>query len=78
MGTTERSRRVKNLDVDEERLAEAKRLGFNLSRADKDGLQAAIRQAPIDAWLTENVAAIESSNGWVEKHGLPLARHRQF
>jgi post-segregation antitoxin (ccd killing protein) len=29
-------------------------------------------------WLNENRTAIESSNAWVEKHGLPLARFRQF
>lgn len=78
MGTTERSRRATNLTLDEELLTEAKRLGVNLSRAAEDGLQAAVRQARIDAWMNENAAAIESSNGWVEKHGLPLAHHRQF
>ena len=78
MGTTERSRRATNLTLDEELLTEAKRLGVNLSRAAEDGLQAAVRQARIDAWMNENGAAIESSNAWVEKHGLPLARHRQF
>ena len=78
MGTTERSRRAANLTLDEELLAEAKRLGVNLSRAAEDGLQAAVRQARIDAWMNENAAAIESSNGWVEKQGLPLAHHRQF
>ncbi|MEO0622260.1 MAG: type II toxin-antitoxin system CcdA family antitoxin [Pseudomonadota bacterium] len=78
MGTTERSRRATNLTLDEELLADAKRLGVNLSRAAEDGLQAAVRQARIDEWMNENAAAIESSNGWVEKRGLPLARHRQF
>jgi len=29
-------------------------------------------------WLHDNKAALESSNEHVEKHGLPLARHRQF
>jgi hypothetical protein len=29
-------------------------------------------------WLEENRAAIESWNQWVEKHGLPLAKYRQF
>jgi post-segregation antitoxin (ccd killing protein) len=29
-------------------------------------------------WLEENQVAIESSNKWVEKHGLPLAQYRQF
>lgn len=29
-------------------------------------------------WLEENAEAIKSINEWVEKHGLPLARYRQF
>jgi Post-segregation antitoxin (ccd killing mechanism protein) encoded by the F plasmid len=29
-------------------------------------------------WLDENKEAIGSSNAIVEKHGLPLAKHRQF
>jgi post-segregation antitoxin (ccd killing protein) len=29
-------------------------------------------------WLIENKEAIESSNAYVAKHGLPLARFRQF
>ena len=30
------------------------------------------------AWLEENREALESSNEWVEKHGLPLAKYRMF
>jgi post-segregation antitoxin (ccd killing protein) len=29
-------------------------------------------------WLSENGAALESSNEFVAAHGLPLAKHRQF
>ena len=29
-------------------------------------------------WLEENAEAIKSMNEWVEKNGLPLAKHRQF
>jgi antitoxin CcdA len=31
-----------------------------------------------ELWLRENKASLESSNDYVEKRGLPLARHRQF
>ncbi|MFA7668886.1 MAG: type II toxin-antitoxin system CcdA family antitoxin, partial [Burkholderiaceae bacterium] len=31
-----------------------------------------------ELWLAENQEAIESSNAYVEKHGLPLAKHRMF
>jgi antitoxin CcdA len=29
-------------------------------------------------WLDENRAALESSNAFVEQHGLPLVHHRMF
>lgn len=29
-------------------------------------------------WLEENAEAIKSWNEWIEKNGLPLARHRPF
>ena len=31
-----------------------------------------------ERWLAENHEAIESSNAFVEKHGLPLAKYRMF
>ncbi len=31
-----------------------------------------------DRWIDENQAAIQSSNDHVDRHGLPLARYRQF
>jgi antitoxin CcdA len=30
------------------------------------------------SWLDENKAALASSNAFVERHGVPLARYRQF
>jgi post-segregation antitoxin (ccd killing protein) len=29
-------------------------------------------------WLEENWEALESSNRWVEEHGLPFAKYRLF
>jgi antitoxin CcdA len=49
-----------------------------VSRAAERGLAQAIIEKRAELWLSENKAAIESSNEYVEKHGLPLARHRQF
>lgn len=40
--------------------------------------EAELRNAVREAWLEENREAIEASNAWVEKHGLPLAKYRQF
>jgi antitoxin CcdA len=55
-------------------LNEAKRLGVAVAgRSDEQ-----VRQAVREAWIEENRAAIEASNAWVEKHGLPLEKYRQF
>ena len=35
-------------------------------------------EASDQRWLAENKAALESSNAYVETHGLPLARYRTF
>ncbi|OSZ65344.1 hypothetical protein CAP39_12810 [Sphingomonas sp. IBVSS1] len=43
-----------------------------VSQSDK----AAVDQST--GWLRENAEAIRSSNAYVEKHGLPLARFRLF
>ncbi len=37
-----------------------------------------LKEKPAEQWLRENKAALESSNEYVEKHGLPLAQYRQF
>lgn len=44
----------------------------------KETEAAIIKHQSQKEWLAENRAAIESSNAWVDKHGLPLARYRQF
>ncbi len=45
-----------------------------LSVEDYDNL----KSGPVNQWLRDNKAALDSSNDYVEKHGLPLDRHRQF
>jgi hypothetical protein len=35
------------------------------------------RPKPADAWLAENRQALESSNAFVEAHGLPLELYRK-
>jgi antitoxin CcdA len=57
---------------------EAKRLGINVSEACQAGLAAEVKKAREKAWQEENRAAIEASNEYVRKHGLPLARYRLF
>ena len=54
-----------NVLLAENLLTEARRLQINISQAAEAGLQ-------------ENQEAIESSNEYVEKHGLPLDKYRMF
>jgi len=49
-----------------------------VSRACERGLAEEIAEARAAEWLDENREAIESWNSYVEAHGLPLARFRQF
>ncbi len=71
-------KKATNLSLNEDLLVEAKARGINLSKAAERGLIETIAEQRAAEWLTENKDAIESSNDYVEKHGLPLARYRQF
>ena len=57
---------------------EAKALGINISQAAELGVATAVARKRAEVWLVENREALESSNAFVETHGLPLARHRNF
>ena len=76
--TSSTTRRPANLSLDAALLRDAKALGINVSRAAEAGIADAVMRRKREDWLRENAAAIESSNRYVETHGLPLARHRQF
>ncbi len=71
-------RKAANLSIDADLLAEAKALSVNISRAAEGGIAEAVKAEKERLWKEENREAIESSNRWVEEHGLPLARYRQF
>ena len=71
-------RKATNLSLDPELVQEAQALGINVSRAAEAGLCEAVRRTRAEAWQRENAGAIESSNAWVEAHGLPLERYRQL
>ena len=72
------SRKSANLTLDSALLSQAKALNINLSRAAEQGVRAAVAQARSEQWVAENAAALESSNAYVEEHGLPLDRFRQL
>jgi antitoxin CcdA len=71
-------RRATNLSLPEDLLSEAKALQINISQAAEAGVAQAVARTRSERWLAENQEAIESSNAFVEKHGLPLAKYRIF
>lgn len=71
-------RRATNLSLPEDLVAEARRLGVNLSKACEAGLARAVRHEKGRRWLEDNRSAIEGWNRWTEKNGLPLAKYRAF
>ena len=71
-------RRPTNVSLDAQMIEDAKELGINVSRACEEGLSAEISAERRRRWIEENREAIESSNAWVEQHGLPLAKYRPY
>ncbi|MEO7504871.1 MAG: type II toxin-antitoxin system CcdA family antitoxin [Sphingomicrobium sp.] len=71
-------RRPTNVSLTAALVDEAKALGINVSKACEEGLAAANREERERRWLEENAEAIRSQNDYVAKHGLPLAKYRQF
>jgi antitoxin CcdA len=67
-----------NVSLDSALVAEARELGVNISRASALGLENAVAEARARRWLHENASALDSSNAFVESHGLPLQSLRQF
>ena len=72
------AKRPTNISLPVELVSEAKRLGINVSLACETGLTDKVRKAKATKWLEENREALDWSNEYVEKHGLPLARYRMF
>ncbi|MFN7031170.1 MAG: type II toxin-antitoxin system CcdA family antitoxin [Sphingopyxis sp.] len=70
------SRKPTNVTLPADLVSEAKRLGINVSQACEAGLVDEVRKMLGEEWKRENREAMESSNEYVRKHGLPLARHR--
>lgn len=71
-------RKATNVTMDARLLEQAKRLGINISKASEEGLTRAVVAKQEAFWLAENLAAIESSNAYVDRNGVPLAEHRNF
>lgn len=67
-----------NVSLAEALLTEAKELRINISQAAEAGLAKAVAEKRAELWIQENREAFESSNAYVEKHGLPLEKYRMF
>jgi antitoxin CcdA len=67
-----------NLSLDTEIIEEAKALGINMSRSAETGIAQAIVDEKSRLWLLENADALKSSNEYVKRNGLPLAKYRVF
>ncbi|HYD70589.1 type II toxin-antitoxin system CcdA family antitoxin [Azospirillum sp.] len=74
----EAPKRPTNVSLNSDLLEQARTLGINISKACERGIAQQVAEERGRRWLEENRAALESSNAYVEKHGLPLARYRQF
>lgn len=72
------SRKPVNLSLDSALVSQARDLKINLSRAAEEGIERAVRSERERLWRIENAEATDASNRYVEKHGLPLAKYRQF
>ena len=72
------ARKSANLSLDSELVSQARDLKINLSRAAEDGIGRAVKAEQERLWRLENAEAIAASNKYVEEHGLPLAKYRQF
>ena len=72
------TKKATNVSLAERLLVEAKELQINISQAAEAGVARAVAEKRAERWTKENWEAIQSSNEYVEKHGLPLAPYRMF
>jgi antitoxin CcdA len=73
-----KTRKAVNLSIDAELVSNAKAMGINLSQTCEAALSAALKKEREEQWIKENWDAIQATNAWVEKNGLPLAKYRVF
>jgi len=75
--SAEASRKA-SVSVDAALLSDARDLDIDVSRVAEKGLAAAVKAERERRWRLENAEAIRAENEYIEKHGLPLAKYRQF
>jgi antitoxin CcdA len=72
------ARKSIRLSLDSDLISEARALKIDMSRAAEEGITKAIKAERERLWRLENAEAIRFDNEYVAKHGLPLAKYRQF
>ncbi|RUU88435.1 MULTISPECIES: type II toxin-antitoxin system CcdA family antitoxin [unclassified Mesorhizobium] len=76
--TSKPQRQSVNTSIDSRLISDAKALGINISRPAEEGIAKAISAEKTRRWQEENKEAIDCSNEYVRRNGLPLAKHRPF
>jgi antitoxin CcdA len=71
-------KKATNLTLNTEVLAEAKKLGINISKACDAFLESLVKQEKERRWKLENAEFIASYNKTIEDEGLPLDSWRTF
>jgi antitoxin CcdA len=71
-------KKTTSVSLAESLLIEARSLGINVSQAAEEGLAKAVALKREARWIEENRDAIQSSNEFVERQGLPLEKYRMF
>lgn len=71
-------KRATNISLPADLVDDAKRLGINVSQSCEEGLRREVSKTLGEQWKRDNMEAIESSNEYVRKNGLPLARYRDL
>ena len=71
-------KKATNLTLNTEVLAEAKKLGINISKACDAFLASLVRQEKERLWKLENAKFISEYNQITDEEGLPLDKWRSF
>jgi len=71
-------KKATNLTLNTEVLAEAKKLGINISKACDAFLESLVRQEKERLWKLENAKFISEYNQITDEEGLPLDKWRSF
>ncbi|TIV63928.1 MAG: post-segregation antitoxin CcdA [Mesorhizobium sp.] len=66
------------ISIDPRLIEEAKAVGIDISGVSEAAIATAVSAEKTRRWQEENREAIDSSNDYVRRNGLPLAKYRLF